>query len=321
MTYQFRQITPDDRAAVSSMTFPAYRHLLDLAAVPRHPEQGDARPIQPVGIAAWDGDRPVGLALAELPTTADGTPELLSLFVTESARRQGVARAMVAALEQAVARHGFPALQAVYTTGKPEIEAIERIFGAAGWQAPAARAVIVRFSPEQALSTPWFGRLRFPGDDFEILSWADVRLDEREALKREQQAEHWIPVGLEPWRHDATGFDTISSVGLRHKGQLAGWVINHRVSADTVRFTCSWMRGDMRGMARILPLYTESLRRLLDSGTCRTCMFITPIEYTGMVEFVKRRCAKWGTFFGETRGTMKTGLRVDAPPVPAGLGL
>lgn len=318
MRFAYRPITRDDQSAVASMTFPAYRHLLSMTAAPRHPEQGDARPVQPIGVAAWDGDRPVGLALGELPTTPEGTPELLSLFVVDSARRQGVGRALVTALEQAVASQGFPALQAVYTTGKPEIAAVERIFDDAGWQTPAARAVIVRFSPEQALSTPWFGRLRVPDDEFEIFSWTDVRPEEREALMREQGAEHWIPAGLEPWKHDAKGFDVISSVGLRHKGRLAGWVINHRVSADTVRFTCSWMRGDMRGMARILPLYTESLRRLLDSGSCRTCMFITPIEYTEMVEFVRRRCAKWGTFFGETRGTMKTGLRVEAPPVPAG---
>jgi hypothetical protein len=66
------------------------------------------------------------------------------------------------------------------------------------------------------------------------------------------------------------------------------------------------MRDDLRGLARILPLYTESLRRLLAAGQCRTCMFITPVAYTGMVEFVRRRCAKWGTFFGETKGTFKT---------------
>ena len=74
-----------------------------------------------------------------------------------------------------------------------------------------------------------------------------------------------------------------------------------RLYADTVRFTCSWMRDDMRGLARILPLYTESLKRLMASGTCNWCMFVTPVAYTGMVEFVKRRCAKWGSFFGETK--------------------
>lgn len=308
MHLQIRPLTPADAAAVASMTFPAYRHLLTLQPTPRHPEQGDTVVIQPAGVAAWDGDRPVGLALGELPTGATGTAELLSVFVPAAERRKGIATRLVAALEDLVGERGCPALQAVYTTGKPEIDAIERLFQQRGWQPPVARTVTVRFSPQQALTTNWFGRLRFPGSDYEIISWSDVRPDEREALMREQEAEHWIPSGLEPWKHDRTGYEPISSVGLRKNGRLAGWVINHRVSPDTVRFTCSWMRDDMRGLARILPLYTESLKRLIASGTCNWCMFVTPVAYTGMVEFVKRRCAKWGSFFGETKGTYKTGL-------------
>lgn len=312
MSVQFRPVTRDDTAAVAAMTFPAYRHLLALAPTPRHPEQGDTTVIQPVGIAAWDGERPVGLALGEVPTSSTGNAELLSLFVQPADRRQGVATALVAAMEAEVARLGFSTLQAVYTTGKPEIAAVERLFEGRGWQAPVARTVTVRFSPEQALATNWFGRLKFPRDDYEIVSWTEVRAEEIEALRVEQEAEHWIPAGLEPWKHDRYGFDQVSSVGLRYKGRLAGWVINHHITPDTVRFTCSWMRDDMRGLARILPLYTESLKRLLAAGSCRTCMFITPVGYTGMVEFVRRRCAKWGSFFGETKGTWKPGLTAGA---------
>lgn len=306
--HDIRPVGPDDIAAVSSMTFPAYRHLLQLAPTPRHPEQGDTTTIKPLAVAAWVDGQPIGLAVAEVPAGPAGLPELLSLFVRETHRRQGVADALVDAVEGEVAARGFETVQAVYTTGKPEIDTVERLFSRRGWHDPIARTVTVRFSPAQALATNWFGRLEFPRDDYEIIAWTDVRPDEREALMQEQRDEQWIPSGLEPWRHDRLGFDEVSSVGLRYKGRLAGWVINHRVAADTVRFTCSWMRNDMRGLARILPLYTESLRRLLDSGACSTCMFITPVAYTGMVEFVRRRCAKWGSFFGETKGTYKTGL-------------
>jgi GNAT superfamily N-acetyltransferase len=307
-TVALRALTAADAPAVSSMTFPAYRHLLALTPAARHPEQGDTTIIQPFGMVAWEGERPVGLALGELPTSRSGSGELLSIFVQPDARRRGLARALVAAMEAEAGRRGVAVLQAIYTTGKPEVASVERLFAERGWDAPIARTVTVRFSPAQALATPWFGRLSFPRDDYEIISWTDVRPEEREALRREQDAEHWIPSGLEPWRHDRLGFDPVSSVGLRYKGRLAGWVINHRISPDTVRFTCSWMRNDMRGLARILPLYTESLRRLLASGSCSTCMFITPVAYTGMVEFVRRRCAKWGSFFGETKGTRKAGL-------------
>jgi hypothetical protein len=34
-------------------------------------------------------------------------------------------------------------------------------------------------------------------------------------------------------------------------------------------------------------------------------MFITPMIFKEMVDFVRRRCAPWGSFFGETRGAAK----------------
>ena len=53
--------------AVAHMTFPAYRHLLSLAPNVRHPQDGDTRRIQPIGVVAILDGRPVGLALAEVP--------------------------------------------------------------------------------------------------------------------------------------------------------------------------------------------------------------------------------------------------------------
>ncbi|MFN8058376.1 MAG: GNAT family N-acetyltransferase [Vicinamibacterales bacterium] len=303
--YTTRPLTAGDSSAVQSMTFPAYRHMLALEPTPRHPEQGDRKVVQPVGQVAIHGDAIVGLAFGEVPGPAGGEPELLSLLVAAPHRRSGVATALVAALEADVAARGFSHLTAVYSTGKPDIETIERIFRVRGWTEPAVRSITVRFSIDEALSTPWFGRASFRNPDYQIVSWSDVGTEEKAALMQEQREQGWIPAGLEPWRHDQLGFDTLSSVGLRFQGRLAGWVINHRVSRDTMRFTCSWMRTDLRGLARIVPLYTESLKRLAQTGEYRHCMFITPVAYSGMVEFVRRRCEKWISFVGETKGVQK----------------
>ena len=79
----------------------------------------------------------------------------------------------------------------------------------------------------------------------------------------------------------------MSSVGLRYRGEVVGWVINHQIDPRTVRFTCSFMRKDLSRRARIVPLYSEALRRLSEAG-CEFCTFITPTVYAGMVEFIRR---------------------------------
>jgi len=172
------------------------------------------------------------------------------------------------------------------------------------WSPPVTRTVTLRFTPEQALDTAWFGRLRLRPPAYEIFPWAELKDEERAELKRSQAESPWIAPGLEPWRHDSAGFDAVSSVGLRHQGQVVGWVINHEIEPGLVRFTCSFMRRDLARHGRIMPLYTEAIERLRASG-CRECMFITPLGYTEMVQFVKRRCAPWATSFSETRGASK----------------
>jgi hypothetical protein len=81
-------------------------------------------------------------------------------------------------------------------------------------------------------------------------------------------------------------------------------VINHQIDPRTVRFTCSFMHPDLSRRARIVPLYSEAIRRLSEAG-CECCTLITPTVYPGMVEFIQRYCAPYVGFVGETRGTRK----------------
>jgi hypothetical protein len=259
--------------------------------------------MQPVGVVALSRGALLGLALAECPLAAGGTPEVLSLFVHPDRRGQGVGTALLAGIEDELARRGFDRLQGVYMTGKPAVAALERVLWKRHWEPPQVRTLSVRFTPEEAATTPWYGRVRL-GPEFAVFPWSELPVVERERLEGSNQQAPWIAAGLEPWRHDRQGFDLVSSLGLRHHGQVVGWVINHRIAPDVVRFTCSFMRPDLARRARILPLYTASIERL--RGTeCAWCTFVTPVDYPGMVEFVQRHCARFVSFVGETRGSSK----------------
>lgn len=300
-------LDPATADACAAMTFPVYRHFLALRPAPRHPEQGDDEVVEPIAMVARSQGRPVGLALAELPidTGADPErgPEVLSLFVRPEDRKRGIATALLEALEARVGERGFPELKAVYMGGRPGNAALERVLEKRGWSAPAVRTVTLRFTPRGARNCPWYGRARLSAE-YEIFPWTELRPEERDEIRRSQAAAIWIPPGLEPWRHDAHGFDAVSSLGLRYRGRVVGWVINHRVSPTTVRFTCSYMRKDLGRRGRIMPLYTESLRRLEDTG-CADCLFVTPVEFPTMVDFVKNRCAPWEGSLTETYGVSK----------------
>lgn len=302
--YRIDDLHAADSPSCGTMTFPAYRHLLAMQPTFRLPGEAEQRLVRPVGQVARLGDLCVGLALAEAPERAeDGPPELLSVLVQQEHRRTGVATALVGAVEDAMRARGFATVEAVYMTGKPSVAALVRIFETRGWEAPELRTVTVKFTMQEALATPWYGRLRSLLASGEIFPWTDLTADERRQLIESNERSSWIPNGLQPWRHDVIGFEPVSSVGFRHRGEVVGWVINHQMDPRTVRLTCSFMRADLS--PRIVPLYSEVLRRLSEAG-CEFCTFITPTVYPGMLEFIRRHCAPYAGFTGETWGTRKS---------------
>jgi GNAT superfamily N-acetyltransferase len=280
----------------AAMTFPAYRPLLGVLGSVNAITGG--RPVARCAIA--DG-RPVGLAVAEIAAGEGAAAELFSVFVVADHRGQGVATRLVEGLEDDLRRKGASSLNAVYMTGRPAIAAIERIFEKRGFQPPEQRKIVVRFTPEEAATTEWYGKARLP-PGAEVFSWADLTAAELDELKRTHEETPWIDPDLEPWRMSPR-FDPVSSVGMRKDGKVVGWVINHPIEPKLLCFTTSFMRRDLARRGAIFSLYVASLDRL--KGTGVTCTFVTSSQYQSMVRFVLRRCAPYISFCGETRGVSK----------------
>jgi GNAT superfamily N-acetyltransferase len=236
--------------------------------------------------------------------------ELLSIYVIPELRVQGLATALLAGLEDQLAHRGVRTLAGVYMTGKPAIPALERVFEKRGFSAPRMRMVAVRITPEEATRTPWYHKGKLP-EGSEVFLWSELTAEERAGLQRSQEKHGWIPHDLEPWRYDG-GFDPVSSIGLRKSGEVVGWIINHRIAPDMVRFTDSYVRPDCHRLGALFPLLAASLERLRGTGV--VCTFVTSAQFGRMLPFVQRRIAPFGHFFGETLGVTKA---LPAPAVEA----
>lgn len=301
-------------AELSGMTFPAYRHLLNLKPVSRHPEQGDERLVAPLGYVAWRGVSPVGLILGELPvdspespttdvrTAYGGRPELLSVFVRADARWKGIAGQLFEAFEVGVRERGFGEIAATYMTGKAGIEGVERILARRGWQAPQSRTLSLRLPLDKLLANPPLPRAAMSelARKLDIFPWSELSRAELESLKQTQRERPWIAPGLVPWKFEH-GLDA-SSLGARYEGNVVGWVLNHRVSETVVRLTCAHMREDLSRWAMLAPVFYASLDRLAETP-CQTCTFVTPFSYGTMIEAIQRYWVPIASSVSESRGT------------------
>jgi len=294
---------PPVDAAFFSMTYPAYRHLLELAPAPKLLHEAGSLPVQPVAVGAFAGPKPVGLMLAALPLVPQEDPELLSVYVVPEARGQGIGGKLLEAAETVAQRAGFSALAACWTEGTAGSGWWERQRSRRGWSAPEKRTLSLLFSSSEALRFPWLDR--FPvREGCEIVPFAAVTAEEMAALQRSQETAPWIAPDLVPWRYVAEGFEEQTSVALRSPEGIVGWVINHRLSEDWLRFTCSYIRKDLGRRARILPLFSASIHRMVEAGFARAS-FVAPVRHPTMVRFVEQHMAPWVSQVRWTWGSRK----------------
>jgi len=214
------------------------------------------------GAVALDERGPVGLALVETGSPRDpDTAQLFSLAVVPGHRRRGLGGALSAAAERLARDAGALAIEGAYRTSWRSRRAIEALLAGRGWSAPETRMVLAR--GETAFARAY---LRAPAPELppeaEIFTWEELTAAERERILERQREDPWFPAILTPFQEEPRLEPTIS-VGLRWQGEVAGWLICHRVAFDTLQYSASFVREDLRGRGLGAALMREGVRRRL----------------------------------------------------------
>ncbi|MBD2774173.1 GNAT family N-acetyltransferase [Iningainema tapete] len=300
--YRFTRLDyPLQALAYQEFTFPLFRSRLQ-----RLQPEGAI-----VAIAASFSSQPVGLALAEI--LPDGkSAEVLSVFVVANHRRRLIGSELLNRLEQELFVRGCITLQVTYITGQPTTIGWERLLQKCGWTQPQPRMVVCKTTTDRIVHAPWMQKSSLP-DAYSIFPWMEITPEERLTIKETQQANPWIPPDLIPFNHEAD-CEPLNSVGLRYQGQVAGWVITHRLAPDTIRYSCSFVRRDLQKMGRIIPLYVNAINKQIDAKIPKG-IWTVPYIHDGMVNFVQKRMAPYMNSVEESRGAYKTLL------VTVGLGV
>jgi GNAT superfamily N-acetyltransferase len=259
------------------MTFPAYVPVLLSSG-------GAGTPFLALG-ARDDAGEPAGLLLAR----RDEPAELLSVFTRRDLRRSGVASRLLAAAETALAAEGTHALGLTFERGRPGRGALENLLCRAGYPPFARTALMCRLhGPDKISRAPWLRRLSIPAA-FELFPWTDLRAAERSALE-ERFHRGEIPANLDPFQGERW-FEPGNSIGLRFRGEVVAWQVNHRPIPGLLRYTYTYAREDLQGYGLAVALVAESIRRHMDGPLVREApeaTFKIPVEYEAMTRFVEK---------------------------------
>lgn len=261
-------------AHLEALTFPSLR---------RKAATGPLRDPLTALLASHSGQA-VGLVLAE--RQPDGrTARLLSLAVLPAHRGRGVGTRLVAELERHLAQAGCELLGGLFQSNWSCRAAITRLLARRGWTRPEPRMFIARGRADAVATAPWWAAHRLaPG--YSVFPWAELSAAERQDLHQRRQP--FYPDELSPFQA-ASRPVAAPSLGLRHGGQVVGWLVTHQLAADTIQYTALFVAPEHRAGGQGLVLLGAAIARQAADGRVPYGAFLVHAANRGMMAFVRRR--------------------------------
>ncbi|WP_306602561.1 GNAT family N-acetyltransferase [Azonexus sp.] len=272
-----------DAPKVYSLTWRYYHPLL-------HAIETDLPSIvRPCALVAWVDELPVGLILsaaADDHRVEAGQQRVLSLMVSPAWRRRGIARQLLAALEEQREKLALRGISISYSDRLPGAPALARLLPSLGWSdvqpqrlriCGEGRQTGVIFRNQTAL----LRRLERHG--LRICAWRE-RAEAAEALAGRCIAEEKAPMWTSPamW---AERLDPDLSLILLDKTDTAvGWVIcEYQAAMARWHYPVGWVVPPYDTQGWLLVAYADGARRLVERhGETAVAVIETGSEQHGM---------------------------------------
>lgn len=268
-----------------------------------------------LGAIALDAKGPVGLVVLEVAAGADARGEaagdagagavaqLLSLAVLPGHRGRGLGAALVAAAEDLARDAGASSLEGAYRTSWRSGAAIEAVLRSRGWSPPKTRMVLARGETGFARGLLRTAAPELP-PEAELFTWDELSPGERDRIVVQQRRDPWYPEILTPFQEEPRLEPTIS-VGLRWRGEVAGWMVCHRVAFDTLQYSAFFLREDLRGRGLGWALLREAVRRRLADPDLRYAILAVDARNNRMLDLVRGRLEPYLARTSELRVSRK----------------
>jgi GNAT superfamily N-acetyltransferase len=234
-------------------------------------------------VGAVYAGQPLGLAVADWQ--GGETANLLSCVVAEGARRKGVGRSLLQALEGLLQRDGCNSLLAEFLEEGDSWSAVGSFLTACGHATPRPGIHIWSGAEEDLHKFSWVWSFRLP-DSFSIAPWSSLTSAEREGIRAGHGV--WYPPILSPFADEET-IDHERSTVLRYQGEVVGWMILERFDAVTVLFKTMFVHRRHQRTGRGVALIADACRRMFYDTEFQKGIFFAEAENESMVRFMQDR--------------------------------
>ena len=202
-----------------------------------------------IALGAWVAGEAAGLFLGAVSIRTK-TVRVLTMHVAERYRRRGVGTRLLLRGEEAARSLGIECLTSWLAEGSPDGPAAQTLADRVGWRRLRLLGGIYKIPYRLIGNSNWVSRVQPWPDAFQVFPWKQLTEDERRILIAERAGAGASGPTLDPLEQESE--QTLSSVGLRLRGEVVGWSVSWYLSAAPV---------DRRTMARTKLFIRSGLQR------------------------------------------------------------
>ena len=286
-------LLPDDLSAVSHLTFPSYRVLLEKAVNTTNEKI--------LALVARSKGIPVGLVLAEPPSVMDNFSynekknalKLISVMTDPQWRRRSIANALLQVLTQKSRDLGYVRLITGYTTKIKSLAAFEHLIASSGWGAPVPAMELSIFRIGDMETASWLDAVSTPPPGYQLFTMDKITDEERVRINTDIAAGD-IPENLSPFAEEEYLVPEIS-VGLRSGGDIVAWMtlIRAPLVADALCYRTLFVHPKLRTAKGFGPLVAATAGKLHAASPIRKerpkGIFATSFNSIKQLNFARKR--------------------------------
>lgn len=213
-------------------------------------------------IGAELNGKPIGILLAELILPIK-TAEVVNLFVSEEHRNHGIGTQLLTELQDILTEKKYVLILFPYSTAEASATVLEDILKKMRW--PPSRLLVIRCKFDGfTFNPPWLHAKKELPQGFSIFPWEELTHAEKQKVKSMEKS-RVFPYDLSPFREEPYPVEMLNSLGLHHNGEVVGWMITHRISTDTIRYSAFFIlrQWQMQGIA--VQMLRESIKLQIQS--------------------------------------------------------
>lgn len=178
---------------------------------------------------------------------------------------------------------------------------MEKLLKKTGWE-PSTLLMRRYFLHHKTFTPEWFlSNLPILPEDYSLFLWKEALSEEIETVKdwakSNPQIEQYSPFDAE---HP---FDPTTSLGLRYKDKLVGWMVNHRLNPKLLRYSAFYVVPEVRGLGPSIHMLKESIRlHLADELEMEGMMEINfKLSPNRWIQFIEKRLAPYAVRIEDMR--------------------